>query len=80
MQKTHPRSQLWTLRCSCGAAEHTRQRRYLDILENSEAKVMRFYKRMEPATVVPRMIPSEKLDGLVQPSDRSAASPLDPKP
>ena len=36
---------------------------------------MRFYKRMEPATVVPRMIPSEKLDGMVQPSDRLAASP-----
>ena len=34
---------------------------------------MRFYKRMEPTTVVPRMIPSEKLDGLVQPLDRSGS-------
>lgn len=44
--------------------------RYLDILENPEQKVMRFYKRMEPSSIVPRMTPSKELDALTSPSDR----------
>jgi len=44
--------------------------RYLDILENPELKVMRFYKRMEPSSIVPRMTASKELDDLVCPTDR----------
>ena len=44
--------------------------RYLDILENPEQKVMRFYKRIEPRSILPRMTPSQDLDALVSPTDR----------
>jgi hypothetical protein len=44
--------------------------RYLDILENPEQKVMRFYKRMEPSSIVPRMTASSELDALASPSER----------
>ena len=46
--------------------------RYLDILENPEQKVMRFYRRIEPQSIIPRMTPSTKLEELTCPHERQA--------
>lgn len=51
----------------CGA-------RYLGILESPEAKVLRFYKQLEPTDVVPQMRPSQQLDALIQPGSRLGPS------
>ena len=44
--------------------------RYLDLLESAELKMMRFYKRIDPLKISPRMTPSEELDAIVRPQDR----------
>ena len=62
-----------TGRCTTRAVEKSgwhRAYRYLDILENPEQKVMRFYKRIEPRSILPRMTPSQQLDALISPTDR----------
>ena len=44
--------------------------RYLDLLESAEVKVMKFYRKVDPAKIVPRMTPSDDLDSFTKPADR----------
>ncbi len=49
-----------------------RGRRYLDILENMEGRVQRYYYKREPRQLIPRLEPNESLNAVVRSEDRCA--------
>ena len=46
-------------------------RRYLDILENMEGRVQRYYYKREPRQLIPRLVPNEGLNSIVLSENRS---------
>ncbi len=52
--------------------------RYLDILENIEGRVQRYYHKREPRQLIPQLIPNDSLNSIVRSQDRCAAEPLVP--
>jgi hypothetical protein len=46
--------------------------RYLDILENIEGRVQRYYFKREPRQLIPKMVPNDSLNSIVRSQDRCA--------
>lgn len=44
--------------------------RYLDILENMEGRVQRYYYKREPRQLIPRLVPNEGLNSIVLSENR----------
>ncbi|KAK9909944.1 hypothetical protein WJX75_009840 [Coccomyxa subellipsoidea] len=45
--------------------------RYLDILENIEGRVQRYYFKREPRQLIPKMVPNDSLNSIVRSQDRT---------
>ncbi len=44
--------------------------RYLDILENIEGRVQRYYHKREPRQLIPQLVPNDSLNSIVRSQDR----------
>ena len=44
--------------------------RYLDILENIEGRVQRYYFKKEPRQLIPQLVPNDSLNSIVHSQDR----------
>lgn len=44
--------------------------RYIDILDNIEGRVQRYYYKREPRQLIPQLIPNDSLNSIVRSQDR----------
>jgi len=48
--------------------------RYIDILDNIEGRVQRYYYKREPRQLIPQLIPNDSLNSIVRSQDRCGSA------